>query len=132
MQCGARCDEAKRIAERRRSNHAAHAGGEIGVAGRATAVLDLRDSNRQRTMNSGGERDEDARSIAWRSDLPARYVSVHGDFVSRFWLFPVFIFVGLRCVHLLHGLSLHWAPLLEKGGKGVGYSLLDIPPGRYA
>ena len=54
---------ANAIAERRRSRHAAHSeSAEIGVAGRAL-VLSLRDSNRQRTINSGGERDEDARSI---------------------------------------------------------------------
>ena len=48
---------------RRRSRHAVHSeSAEIGVAGRAL-VLSLRDSNRQRTINSGGERDEDARSI---------------------------------------------------------------------
>ena len=94
------------IAERRRSRHAAHSeSAEIGVAGRAL-VLSLRDSNRQRTINSGGERDEDARS-SMEERLPPR-----------------------RCrgsVRFFHTLSLHWAPLLEKGGKGVGYTL-GFPP----
>ena len=53
---------ANAIAERRRSRHAAHSeSAEIGVAGRAL-VLSLRDSNRQRMISSGGERDEDART----------------------------------------------------------------------
>ena len=70
-QCGARAMNAMRAnanAERRRSRHAAHSeSAEIGVAGRAL-VPSLRDSNRQCTINNGGERDEDARSIRkwWR------------------------------------------------------------------
>ena len=75
---------ANAIAERRRSRHAAHSEwAEIGVAGRAL-VLSLRDSNRQCTLNSGGERDEDARSIRkWgngASEVPgprsARFVAI--------------------------------------------------------
>ena len=62
---------ANAIAERRRSRHAAHSeSAEVGVAGRAL-VLSLRDSNRQRTINSGGERDEDARSSACGRRRPA-------------------------------------------------------------
>ena len=95
---------ANTIAERRRSRHAAHSeSAEIGVAGRAL-VLSLRDSNRQRTINSGGERDEDARSIRkWGEE----------DRAPTDWcrailaLLCFFIFDGLRCVHLIHGLSLH-------------------------
>ena len=86
---------ANAIAERRRSRHAAHSeSAEIGVAGRAL-VLSLRDSNRQRTINSGGERDEDARSIRkWgkkTSDCPVRVCEVSSDV----WLFPRFSYLAL-------------------------------------
>ena len=100
-------------AERRRSRHAAHSeSAEIGVAGRAL-VPSLRDSNRQRTINSGGERDEDARSIRkWGKGGATGFCSLHS--------------VSLLCPFRSHS-KFALGSASEKRGKGGWLQSLRIP-----